>query len=475
MAAPVTTADWLTVLAKRLDDRLPRISRLRAYASGHADLPEMSENTRESWEKFQRKAITNVAGLAVETVGSRIKPLGVTVKGSSDSPEAIAAHAIYRRSQLWTQIEDATRDRLTCDTGAFLAGLRADGKALITRERPEWFIADVDPADARTVRASLKAWRDESQAQDYAFVVVGGTAQLFSRPISRYRMSREFRVSGGWQPAAEADDRLGPGQLAFVSTRKAGENITHAGCGVGLFEPSIPTIDRLHKGKLERMVTAAMQAFRQRALKPVKDATGQVVSLPTHDSDGNEIDWGTVLSAAPGAIWDLPIPIDIWESETTDIRPLLEAEKQDARDFFAELQLPVSVFTPEGANQSATGADVATDGLFEIAKKELDDIQATVNDAMTRALQLEGLDVEDGDVEVLFENVERVSTQEKMAAAVQAKGAGMSKRYIMREIMGMNPDQMRQEESDYNAEVILGVLAAPAQTPTRQAATSGNA
>ena len=38
----------------------------------------------------------------------------------------------------------------------------------------------------------------------------------------------------------------------------------------------------------------------------------------------------------------------MWESAETDIRPLLEGEKTDARDFAAVTLTPLSVFIPSG-------------------------------------------------------------------------------------------------------------------------------
>lgn len=83
MAVPVTPADWLPILASKLDaemagsDTRLGITQLREYANGKAPVPEGRKNLRESWESFQKKARTNYGGLAVETVASRIVPLVV--------------------------------------------------------------------------------------------------------------------------------------------------------------------------------------------------------------------------------------------------------------------------------------------------------------------------------------------------------------------------------------------------------------
>src|SRR5690606_10939540 len=45
-----TPAEWLPILAKRMDARAPRITLLRKWADGDAPLPELGRNTKAAWE-----------------------------------------------------------------------------------------------------------------------------------------------------------------------------------------------------------------------------------------------------------------------------------------------------------------------------------------------------------------------------------------------------------------------------------------
>ena len=74
-----TPEEWLPILAKRMDARAPKIAELRQYASGNAPLPELGKNTRASWEAFRKKARTDYAGLACQSIAGRIVPIGVEV------------------------------------------------------------------------------------------------------------------------------------------------------------------------------------------------------------------------------------------------------------------------------------------------------------------------------------------------------------------------------------------------------------
>lgn len=441
-----TPVEWLPVLAKRLDDRYPRVSLLRSYASGNPPMPEMGDNVRASWIAFQRKACTNYGGLAVESLANRIVPNGIRVGDSEDNPAVKAARRIWRDNRLDVVVADAIRDSFTTSIGYLVVGSDR-GKAIVTRELPEQFIAATDPLRPWKARAALKVWRDLDVEKDYAYVWVTGRGQLFERP-SREIVSGKpgpliTRSEGNWVPVGVAD--IYSGEPPVVILERHG--------GVGLFEPHIGVIDRINLGKLQRLVTTAMQAYRQRAMKGGLDKV---------DEDGNEIDWAKVFEPAPGAMWDLPVGVEVWESQQTDIRPLLEGETTDARDFAAVVQTPLTVFVPSGQNQSAEGAAQAAAGQVNQAKNEIARLSVGLAVALVYALRVENVDLGDDTVEVLFTPPDRVSLSEQYAAAAAAKGAGLAKRTIMRDVLGMSPDQIAQDAEDTANEMLSSfVLTGP--------------
>lgn len=451
MAVPVTPEDWLPVLAARLDSEMSGtqgrlgIRALRDYANGKAPLPEGRRNLRESWAAFQKKARTNYGGLAVETVASRIVPLGVTVGDDEQSELSAVARRVWRDNRMRSQIRSLVRDRLTCRVGYLLVSTGADGQATITRERPEQFIAIPEPLAPWRARAALKVWEDQVAGTHHATVWVGELTQDFVRGAFDNGV-RRTTVRDGWSPVGEPV-LSGMGHPPVVRSERPD--------GLGLFEPHIDVIDRINQGKLNRLVIAAYQAFRQRAIKPIPGADA---GLPQVDEDGNQIDWAKILEPAPGAMWDLPVPIDIWESKEADIRGLLEAERQDAREFAAVMRLPVSVFSPEGANQSGTGADITREGLVSTAGDEISDLRAAVEVAMVYALRAERHDIGDLTIESSWEPAAYVSVGEKYAAAAQAKAAGLSRRTIMREILGFSNEKIMQEEQALADEMLQTML-----------------
>lgn len=444
-----TPDEWLPILAARMDARYPRVLLLRSYGNGHAPMPEMGENVRASWIAFQRKARTNYGGLAVASLADRLRQNGVTVGSESESPESVAARRIWRDNRMDVQLDEVLDDILTVGIGYLVDG-DDSGNAVITREKPEQFYAAPDPLRPWKARAGLKVWRDQDAGVDYALVWTPGVRQLYGRMsfvtgLGEVRTERVTAV-GNWEPLGQPETYEGPVPIVIFERKD----------GLGLFEPHIDTIDRINLGKLQRLVTTAMQAFRQRATKG---------DLPHKDEDDNDIDYSKIFEPAPGALWDLPEGIDIWESKETDIRPMLEAEKADARDFAAETRTPMSAFTPDGANQSAEGAANSAAEQIAQANNEIARIKPALAVALVYALRIEGVEIAEQTVDVSFENPAIVSMSEKYAAAAQAKASGMSWDSIARIVLGWSPEQVAADALARSSEQLSALTLIQAAAP----------
>ncbi|GAA3581129.1 phage portal protein [Klugiella xanthotipulae] len=427
-----TPTEWLPVLAKKLDAGLPRIQLLRSYTTKNPPLPEMGHHLRASWVAFQRKACTNYGGLAVKSMASRMVTNGVSVGGSIDSPEAIHARKILRDNRWSILVGDAVRDYLTCGVTFIVTGTDEDGKAAITVEKPEQAIASIDPLRPWKARAFLKTWRDLDLGTDHALVWADGQRQRFERESTDDSGKLISRIAGGWQAVGAPDVYTGRPPVVILERPD----------GKGYFEDDTDVIDRINLGKLQRLVITAMQAFKQRGIK----------GLPQEDEDGNDIDWSERLPYAPGSLWDLPDSVDIWESGLTDIRPLLEGEKSDARDFAAVSFTPITIFLPDGENQTTAGAANAKEGQVSQARNEIDRITVGLSLAVVYALRIEGVEIGEDTVVVGWQPPDRVSTPEKVIAAKDAKAAGFSQHYIATHVMGMTPEEIALEETHLAAQ-----------------------
>lgn len=446
--APNTPEGWLPILAARLDQLRPTIFTLRCYVDGNAPLPEMGKNTRATWQAFQKKARTNFGGIACQSHANRIRATGVRVGDDAKSESSLAARRIARDNRFTMVIADAVWDMLSARTGYLVAGVGDDGRALITSEKPEQFYAEPDPIRPWRARAALKVWRDTVDSIDYALVTIPGVRQRFKRRSFVMTSSTDPIVrmtnAGGWEPDGEPE--VFDGMPVWILSRRDGK---------ALIEGSTDTIDRINAGKLQRLVITAMLAFKQRGLKRDKDAP----AMPEFDGDGNVIDYSKVFEAAPGALWDMPEGIDIWESSTVDIRPLLDGEKADARDFAAEKGTPISMLQPDAANQSAGGAAATTAQQVDACQTDIDRIKLAAAAAMLTALLVEGVDFGDQTVEVDFEYPGWVTLAEKMDAYMKAIAAGMSVPSAQKIYLGWTQDQIDEDERNRRRDAARAALA----------------
>jgi hypothetical protein len=460
-APPQTPEEWLPILTRRLDYDTPRLRLLARYVDGDAPLPEMSRNMRASWQKFQRESRTNWAELVVESVADRIVPNGIEVSGQNNSPEASAAQQIWRNNRMDIVFKDAVRHMLQYGVGFLTGWVGEDEKAVITADSPHSTYAATDPLQTWRVRAAFKWWRDLDIQQDRAIVWVNGGYQLFWRSCYQTIAPRQkvyTMASGGWQPV---DD--------FVETGRTPPVVLLQNPGqVGEFERHLDVINRINRGVLGRLVTAAMQAFRQRALRAAAGTAG----LPEKDDLGNDIDWAKVFEPAPGALWDLPPGIDIWESQQTDIRPLLDGSMTDIRHLAAVTKTPVTVLIPDSANQTAEGATFAKEGLIFKCGDRITVATTGASAILLKALEIEGVEVDpSAPLRVLMKPPDMVSLTEKYTAAFQAKQAGESWASIARNILGYSPEQIAQDALDRAQEQLAAAAFAPAAPVKASGAT----
>lgn len=423
----MTPSEYLPILLESLNDRLPRVRINRSYVNGNAPLPEMGPNLRESWEAFQRKARTNLGGRTCESLAGRIVPMAVRV-GTNSGAAAEQARMYWRDNRLGMVFADAIWNALTTSAGYVLTQ-SVGGQPVPTSERPEQMITLPDPLQPWKARAAVKAWRDNLGEVDRATVWAEGVEQRFLRDSKNDKGSLRSLVHGGWEPDGEPVEFEGNVPVHVLENDH----------GLGEVEPHVDLIDRINLGKLQRLSTVAMQAYRQRAIE----------GLPDKDEEGNDLDWDAVFEAAPGAIWDLPEDVKIHElaDGAAGIQAMLSGEESDIREYCGVTGTPMSNFLSDAQNQSAEGATNAKEAEIAKAVKRTELFKPALEGAILDALRVYGVDVGET-VEVQFAPPAYISYQEKASAASLARASGMSQRWVARHIWGMSPDEISEMEQD---------------------------
>lgn len=450
-----TLDQWRAFLTERMDRARPRIDRLRSYTNGNAPLPEMGPNLRRSWEAFQRRALANSGALIVDSLVERLVPNGILVGETPDGPLAVQARRIWRDNRLDVAFKDAARDAATLGLGYLLVTAGEDGEAVVTREMPEQFYAEPDPLRPWKALAALKVWRSVSEGTDTMVMWADGTCTRWTRSCYNDRRQLIERVQGDWTLVAVGAYDGAPPVVVLENKDRTGEFEAHTGL-----------IDRINTGILYRLVTMAMQTYRQRAIRTPAEGPG----LPATDEQGDAVDYQEIFEPGPGALWELPPGVEIWESQTVDLTPMLTAVKDDWRELAGETHTPLSAMLPDAANQSASGAEQPTRQLVFKAEDRILRFKPALAVMLVRALQVEGADLAGATVtvEVKFAPPATVSMTERYAAAAQARAAGEALETIQENILGYSPEQIAQDKQRRAEEQLALSLGLQAASPRPQ-------
>lgn len=457
---PKTTRQWLQVLTRRMDLRRLGVLLLRSYVDGNAPLPEMSAETRQAWQAFQRRSRTNWGELICDSVVDRLIPNGITIGGSNTSPVAKQAQKLWRDNRMSGVFKEWVRYGLIFGQ-SYLTVWKGQSTpfgqsgTVITADSPETMCVVTDPLQHWRPKAALRVWRDQEQATDYAIIWTPEGWQQFQRPtyerIELRVIPSKWLVNlaeGAWT------ESLGQGGTSGPLQRPIPVVIYNNPGGHGDFETHLDVINRINSGILERLVISAILAFRQRCI------TGGI--LPERDEQGNLIDYEKVFSPAPGVLWNLPAGLELWESSTTDLQGILNASKEDIRHLSAVTRTPLPMLMPDNTNTSAEGAKATDVGHYFRCVDRLNESKVGLEEAMTLAVRSDGGIIDaDEHVEIPFEPPDRVTMTEKYQAALAAHNAGESQKSIQRNVLGYSPDQIAQDAVDRAQEALLAAALAP--------------
>ncbi len=452
---PIVTSEpnspgwWFDRLLKRLADRRPHYDRLETYYEGTAVVPiTASRSVRQSYQRLMALAGTNYAELVVEAVRERMSPSGFRTGADDNELGDGEAWRIWQANALDADSGLVHRDSLAMGMSYVIVGPPDDeiGAPLITPEDPREVIAETDPRHRRKVRAALKVYADDVEGSDRAYLYLPG----FVVRASRRTAEGAPMDTNGWEWDGEAEATGVPAVPVVPFPNKP----STSNRPMGEFEPHLSILDRIGYGILNRLEIAALQAFRQRAVKG---------NLPTTDAAGSPVDYDDVFSAEPGALWLLG-DAEIWESATTDLGPLRMAHKDDVQDLAAVTRTPLFYLTPESAQGSAEGASLAREGLVFKTTDRL--VQAGENWEQVMALAFayaaDEARASRRDMECLWASPERFSLSERYDAAAKAQAAGVPWRTVMADVLQFSPQQIDRMEADRFTDALL---ATPAQTP----------
>lgn len=442
-------------LAKRLADRQPRLALLQSYVDGTPPLPEGASGLTRAYCDFQKKSRTNYAELIVEATRERMIPNGFTTSVDQDDDGDALAWDFWTANALGVGSADVHSDMLGLGDAYTIVGAPdpQTGVPNITAESAFEVITRHDPARPRVVTVALKIFTDEWTGDDNAYLFTPGQVLVAERP-HRDGEALDDVSSWTWNVDRSSTFRQQVVPVVRFQNRR----------GMAEFETHLDLLNRVNLTILQRLVITAMQAYRQRAIKG---------DAPSHDSAGDVIDYNSLFQPGPGALWQLPAGLELWESEQTSFQDILASVKDDVRELAAVTRTPVGYLIPDGANQSAEGAAAMREGLVFKAEDRIARAQTSWEQTMSLAFLFAGDEARAdlSKLRSLFRDPQRYSLAERADAATKALDLGVDRRLV--DIWGYKPSDLPGFRAARAAEQLATQALTPPAPPVVNSAAAG--
>ena len=425
---------WLSRLSTALAHRSKHVRCMNDWRDGNPPLPypDNDDDARPAFERLQRVARINIAGLIVNARLSRMQLAGVTtaLDDSANGDDMIAT--IIQEQDLHAKLGSAFEDMLTSGIGYLVA--TSSG---VMYSSPLNTITEQDQ-HGKTV-AALTTYYDAYTNEN---------VMLLARP-GYTREARSNGTSGMVLPnyivATDLNDYTHmPVRWAFRTTDWELGEPTRTGLdtvpvysfeyGNGLIAKHLPGLERLNHRVLQGLIIVAFQSFRARA----------ITGVPVADDNGNPIDYNELFQSAPDSLMLLPDGASIWESSQADLTPLSSAIKDDIRILAVQSETPLFMISPDDANGSAEGATAQREILIfnieRITRAITGNIKQLFSDLLTMQGETERANPQK--MRVLWLNPRRSSISERAAAAQQATNAGVPFRMMLEKFAEFTPDEV---------------------------------
>jgi hypothetical protein len=482
-------------------DRLMRLAVLDAYRRGRPPMPKSTGAEREAFYAFQRIARTNVPRVIVRAPTERMAIRSIRTAAVNDANGDDVAWRYFTGAGLAAAQADLFSDVFTFSESYIRVAVDGDYPVALRRD-PRYCITAQDPGNPLRTLAAFELCYDDIAQKVYAYLWLPGQqwvaeSERGTRPVPFVVPGTDSVGVRGWRALgyfprlsftpeaftmrpnaddmAESDRDGGPYCETFDSQRVPVFRFDNRD-GVGEFEEHLDAIDRFNYTTLNRIVTAALQAYKQRALEQsAEGANGAELPDRLPDKDpktGEKINWDEVFAPGPDALWKLPPGVKIWESVAVDLTPIITAGKEDLKVISAVTSTPFNLFTPEGANQTAEGAQQNREALvFKVEDRQrITELKwAEVVACMfefapdaDRYAEQDGQKLDRADASKIildWHPAERFSLAERASADSQNKS--LSKDMAAAKIWGLTPDEIELNSAQRARDALL--VAANAQ------------
>ena len=454
---------WSELTAGRRKGR-PGLDLLQSYVDGDPPLPHVADEWKQALWPYVRQARMNYAELIIQAPLDRMELLGFGTAVDDDRSGDDAAADIFDANDLALRFAEAAEHMLVLGDGYMMAGLPpGSDMPLITAESPLDAITAEDSSTGRTL-AGLKRVRDEWDARDLVYVLTPGRVDVaVKRGGSTLDGSpASFGLDGSqW----EWDGRLsGPFPAGFEDLLPMHRFTNRRGRGE--FEIHLDVLNRINGTIFDRLAIQKYQAMRQRAAIGLPD-----VYPEGHPLAGQQIDYKDAFLADPGAFWQMPPGVEMWESTPFDFGPIRLVVKDDVEGLCAVTATPLYYTVPDAAAGSAEGASTQREAFVYRVTNRRNRARRPLAETMGDAFRMRGDTARANPLRIrpLWAPVERYSLTERMSAAAQAKAAGLPQESVYTDVMGYGPRDLPRLQAERARDLLYAPLV-PEPTPALQPA-----
>jgi hypothetical protein len=441
-----TQPKWLDE-AERPNCYRPRhqqLDMLWSYYRGDPPLPQIAPEFQDIFRDIMRKSRSNYAEMCVTAVVDRMELLAVSTSADDTPNGDDRAAELMEDSGFAAQLKDLLAYYCALGESYAMVVPTALGPTIHAID-PRRCVGIPDPNNPVRLRAALVKSYDVELDEEVAHLFLPGEKWT----LTRGDMNQWVRVSN--QPELiEGLDVLGGIPIVRFENK----------LGLGEYEAHVDVLDRIIDTTLQRMVLMRYQAFKQRGVSGDEDETEEFDDdgNPIDDSTKEETDWDKVFKAGPGAVWKVPKDWKFWEGNQADMGPMLQAKRDDVKEFAAATSTPLYLTTPDDANGSAAGAGLLGDVLTSKVRDRRARIAPGLKLLWRIVFAMDG-DAKRGNVvKLLWGPIQFKSLAEKGSATAQAVGV-LSKQRIMRDIWEMTPSDIEENMAELEAERLLAAAA----------------
>lgn len=437
---------------------------LWSYYVGDPPLPSIAAEYQDAFRDVMRKARCNYAPMSVNAMLDRMELQAVSTTKDNDTNGDDVAAEIMEESGFGARFKEAL-EYLFAMSESYIMAVPGAGDAELVNGSPTPTIHAIDPRRCVGMPDPNNPTRlAAALVRSYDYIHDEHVANLYL-PGARWekRMTPNTVGAGVWgnfadEPSEVITDIDHLGGIPIVRLDNA-----HS---LGEYEPHLDLLDRINDTTLQRIVGMWYQMLRQRALIGDEEEDDEFEGEePEASSDfwkraGNEI-----FKSDPGALWKVPEGYKFWESGQTDFTGVLNAKRDDVKEFAAVTSTPLHLITPDDANGSAEGAGL----MRESATSKVRDRRERVAPQMKLLWRIVFAMAGDSDrgkrLRLHWGPIEFRTLAEQASASSQASDT-LSLEDRCERIWQMSPEETARNRQRRNAEQLLAAAMAPKPLPT---------